>query len=108
MDNYTADKLSEEATPGDKVCKNCSFWGGLSSLGMITSSRLCRNPALKSVSTACDYVLPTSDSIAVVSDDEAMLQTGPEFGCNQWTPKPQRHSSDKTTNNVVILERPRS
>lgn len=103
MDNLNADKMLEDFPPEERLCKSCSHWGGLASLGMITSSRLCRNPTLKSVSSACDYDLPTSHSIAVVSDDEAMLQTGPEFGCNQWVRKPQRLQTDKIANNVIPL-----
>lgn len=105
MDNNSLKEMVDDSARDERCCKNCKHWGGMAIRDLITSSRYCKNPFLQAVSSAYDFNLPTPASIAVVSDDDAILQTGPEFGCNQWDEK--IHNSNgfsETLNNVITLD----
>lgn len=84
-------------------CKNCQYWGN-QAVRDAFGSRYCNSPRLLAVSSARDFNLPTQDSAALVSDDDGVLQTGPEFGCNQWLEKANLpDSSEIDRNNVVAM-----
>lgn len=104
MPDNSINRATKSLSADSPCCGSCQYWGDLT-MQSVGAGRYCKNPRLQSVSSVGDFKLPTKDSAALVSDDNGFLQTGPEFGCNQWHEKKEATDPTAPTGiNVVKMK----
>ncbi len=66
-----------------KNCKTCKHWGVKHHRATTDTSNPCRWPEIEHYDAYTDFTLKRSDGFAL-SDEIALFETGPEFGCIHW------------------------